>query len=114
MPETTLQKLIYNLAEVKDVINTEFTEFASTKKDSVVRPDVSVNEFFKQYDELFFQIPPSGSENSHLTLASKSLDYIGLSLEELQAEIDNLREENVSLKNQIITLSQIDIGTIEI
>lgn len=111
---TTLQKVIYDLAEVREVINTNFSEFASAKKDNVITPDMTVNEFFQQYDQLFYQIPVSGSDNSHLTLAVRSLDYVGLSLEDLQNEIDNLREENISLKSQILSLSQIDIGTIEV
>ncbi len=61
--------------------------------------------------ELFFDIPPTGSENSHLTLATRSLEYIGLSLDDLQNEISLLREENIDLKNQILLASQIELGT---
>jgi len=57
------------------------------------------------------EIPPSGSDQSHLALATRSLEYIGLSLEDLQLEIDTLREENINLKNQLLLASEIEIGT---
>jgi len=62
---------------------------------------------------LFFEIPPSGSDNSHLGLATKSLEYLGVSLDDLQAEIDSLRQENVELKNQILQATGLNPGEIE-
>ena len=62
---------------------------------------------------MFFEIPPSGSDNSHLGLATKSLEYLGVSLDDLQAEIDSLRQENVELKNQILQVTGLNPGEIE-
>ena len=62
---------------------------------------------------MFFEIPPSGSDNSHLGLATKSLEYLGVSLDDLQAEIDSLRQENVELKNQILQVTGLNPDEIE-
>ena len=74
---------------------------------------MTVDGFFNEYDVLFYEIPLSGSNNSHLELATRSLEYLGLSLEDLQNEITELRDENVNLKNQIMLSSQINIGTLK-
>ena len=75
--------------------------------------DLTVNEFFEQYNNLFFEIPPSGSDESHLGLATRSLEYLGVSIEDLQSEIDYLRQENVELKNQILQVTGLNPGEIE-
>ena len=72
---------------------------------------MTVDQFFNEYDILFYEIPKDGSDNSHLGLATRSLEYLDISLEDLQNEINELREENVNLQNQILLTSQINIGT---
>ena len=106
-----VQKTIYSLSDFNNVVNTSFTQLVKPTKDTKIQPDMTVPEFFNEYDILFYDIPPSGSDESHLALATRSLDYIGLSLEDLQLEIDNLREENINLKNQLLLASEIEIGT---
>ena len=74
---------------------------------------MTVEEFFGYYNSLFFEIPLSGSDNSHLGLVNKSLDYLDLSLDDLQSEIEYLRQENVELKNQILQSSKINPGDLQ-
>jgi hypothetical protein len=109
--QVKVQKTIYSLSDFNNVVNTSFTQLVKPTKDTQIQPDMSVPEFFNEYDILFYDIPPSGSDESHLALATRSLDYIGLSLEDLQLEIDTLREENINLKNQLLLASEIEIGT---
>ena len=107
-----IQKTIYS-NNINNVINTSFSQLVPPSIDTTATPDLTVQEFFDQYNVLFFDIPPSGSDESHLGLINKSLDYIGLSLDDMQAEIEYLRQENVELKNQILQSSKIDIGTFQ-
>jgi len=104
-----IKKTIYSNS-INNVIDTKFNQFIPPSTDNNVQPDLTVDQFFEQYNTLFFDIPPSGSDNTHLGLVNKSLDYIGLSLDELQSEIEYLRQENVELKNQILQTSKINIG----
>lgn len=106
-----VQKTIYSLSDFNNVVNTSFSQLVKPTKDTPVDPDMTISEFFNEYNILFYEIPPSGSDESHLSLANRSLDYIGLSLDDLQTEIDNLREENINLKNQLLLASEIEIGT---
>ena len=108
--QVKIQKTIYSLFDFNNVVDTEFTQLVKLTEDIPTQPDTTVPEFFTEYDTLFFEIPLSGSDESHLALATRSLDYLGLSLEDLQTEIDNLREENINLKNQLLIASEIEAG----
>ncbi len=109
--QVKVQKVIYSLQEFNNVVNTQFSQLAKPITEQQVDLDKTVAEFFDDYNTLFYDIPLSGSDESHLGLATRSLEYLGISLEDLQTEIDTLREENIDLKNQILVSSQINIGT---
>lgn len=106
-----IQKTIYSLQSFNNVVNTQFSQLFTPAKEIPINTDKTVSEFFNEYDVLFYDIPLSGSEDSHLGLATRSLEYLGMSLEDLQTEITELREENINLKNQILLASEINIGT---
>jgi hypothetical protein len=101
-----IKKTIYNNDNFKEIVNTSFTQLipapSSTDTGSGL---LSVQDFFQQYETLFFSIPLTGSINSHEYLAERSLNELGISLDSLYNELEGLRQENVSLKNQVITLS---------
>lgn len=106
-----IQKTIYSLQSFNNVVDTNFTQLVKqTIPASPVSIDKSINEFFSDYNNLFYDIPPSGSDESHLALATRSLEYLGVSLEDLQNEIDDLRQENVALKTQVVQLTNINVG----
>lgn len=112
--QVQIQKTIYSREQFENVVNTSFTELVPPSASlAPVIPDMSVSDFFNQYNTIFFDISLSGSEESHLGLATRSLEYLGLSLEDLQSEIDILRQENAELKNQIIQSSNLNPGDLE-
>ena len=109
-----IQKTIYSLDQFNNAVDTQFSQLVNKSTPDYVKPDVTVAEFFDQYNVLFYQIPPSGSDETHLGLATRSLEYLGLSLENLQSEIEYLRKENVELKNQIVQITNINPGTLDL
>jgi len=109
-----IEKTIYSLKDFNNTVDTNFRQLIRTQPTVVSTPETteqSITDFFEQYNALFFDIPLSGSDESHLELATRSLEYLGVSLDDLTTEISNLREENIGLKNQILLSSQVDIGT---
>lgn len=103
-----IRRRIFGKNTFTNVVDVSFKQLVppdGNPAEDVGNTDVTVQGFFNNYDTLFYDIPPSGSENSHLELVKKSGDYIGLNIENLEEEIRNLREENVSLKNQIFSLT---------
>jgi hypothetical protein len=111
--QVQIQKTIYGLQSFNNVVNTNFTQLirTTTVSNNTGSIEENIKDFFELYNSLFYEIPPSGSDDSHLGIATRSLEYLGVSLEDLTTEISNLREENVELKNQLLLISNTDIGT---
>ena len=110
--ELKLSKKLYNKSAYLNTINNSFTELLPVVPVSPV-DDVSVGEFFQIYDNLFYEIPKKGEVNSHEYLIKQSTDYIGAQdvSNEIQAlldEITSLREENLTLQQNIIDLTTDD------
>lgn len=103
-----IKRKIYGKNTFSNVVDTSFKQLVpqdGNPAENNNTDSATVPTFFNDYDTLFYDIPPSGSENSHLGLVRRSGDYIGINLDNLEEEIRNLREENVSLKNQIVSLT---------
>lgn len=100
-----VKRKIYGKNTFTNVVDVSFTQLVPPDPVDITQTPANVDKFFSDYDTLFYDIPPSGSEFSHTELVKRSSEYIGLSIEELEEEIRNLREENVSLKNQIVSLT---------
>jgi hypothetical protein len=103
-----IKRKIYGKNTFTNVVDVTFKQLVpqdGNPAEEGVTGATTVVQFFNDYDTLFYDIPASGSENSHLEIVKRSGDYIGIDFENLEEEIRNLREENVSLKNQIVTLT---------
>ena len=106
-----LTNTIYNKNQYQKVIDTSFTQLIPTQTSaSVVLPTISVADFFQNYQQIFFQIPKFGNTNSHEYLIKTSQEYIGSSntindetIQALIDEISQLRQENLTLQQQLIS-----------
>jgi hypothetical protein len=100
----------YNRNQLNQTVNTSFTQLGVNDTDiSVTGPSISVDQFFTEYENLFYQIPKLGEINSHEFLVKKSSEYIGAvstneEVEALLREITSLRQENLELQQTIITI----------
>lgn len=100
----------YNKNQLNQAVNTQFTQLGVAATETVVTdPTISVNQFFNEYETLFYQIPKLGETNSHEYLVKKSSEYIGAvstneEVEALLQEITSLRQENLDLQQTILTL----------
>ncbi len=98
-----LVKKIYGANTYPKIINTAFTELVSTQTETE-EVSMNVDELFQQYERLFFDIPISGSINSHSYMVERSTQYIGGSVEDQEKRA--LIEEINSLRQQLLDLSQ--------
>lgn len=103
--EVNVRRTIFGKSTYQNVIDTKFNQLVPKSPLIQETPIVSIDDFFNSYDELFYNIPTSGSNKSHLELVNKSSDYLGISFEDLNSEIQELRNENVALKSQLYTLT---------
>jgi hypothetical protein len=108
--QINLNKVVYAKTQYERVIDTSFTQLVEPEPVSPLSiPSISVAEFFSNYQEIFYQIPKFGNVNSHEYLIKTSQIYIGenqIDNETIQAlveEITQLRQENLTLQQQIIS-----------
>jgi hypothetical protein len=106
--ELQLSKKLYDKSAYLNTINNQFTELVPSTPEGVSVP--TTEEFFELYNELFYEIPKEGEINSHEYLIKQSTDYIGSQVitEDIQAlldEITSLREENLTLQQNIVDLT---------
>lgn len=103
MANVELVKEIYGVNTYTKAVDTSFTELIAPTVE-VTGSIVTVDQFFQYYDDLFFDIPVSGSINSHTYLVERSQQYIGGSV--IDNEKQALIEEINSLRQQLLDLNQ--------
>jgi hypothetical protein len=109
--QVKIERIVYGKNSYSNVIETDFQQLVPTPSSISETPIIDVKEFFQYYDQLFYDIPSSGSYSgslglSHLDIINRSSEYIGISIQDLEQEIINLRSENVALQRQIFTITQ--------
>tara|TARA_Y100001972_G_scaffold56560_1_gene69567 strand:- start:12783 stop:13118 length:336 start_codon:yes stop_codon:yes gene_type:complete len=109
MGKLDLHKKVYNKEEYKKIIDTSFKEFGVKSIQEQIEDLPTVEDFFKMYNELFYEIPEKGEEGSHEFLIKSSSEYINFDennelIEALQAEIGELREELLEAQKQIFNI----------
>ncbi|MDB4343383.1 hypothetical protein OAA15_00020 [bacterium] len=95
-------KKVYNNQTYKNVIDTEFSQLIQPVT-SIEEDQITVSEFFKLYEELFFDIDKLGDKESHKFLINQSIQYLGD--EYTNPLIDELQREITALKEQILNSS---------
>lgn len=93
------KKTIYS-KDINKVVDTGFNIAVNINSTETVTAVPTVNEFFENYDILFYEIPLTGS-NSHTTLVERSSEYLGLDLNLLLEQLNFLQQQNQQLQQQI-------------
>ena len=96
MSQISIQKQVFDKDTFEKVVDTQFSQLINAQALDITAP-MTVDEFFKLYEEIFYQIPKEGDINSHRYILEKEADYLGVNLdnEDIQAlldEITNLRQ----------------------
>lgn len=107
MEQVDLNKQVFVDSEYKKVIDTSFAQLATSASPNVLPPSISIEEFFQNYNDIFFQIPKLGVTNSHEYLVKTSSEYINANLinNDIQAlieEINSLQKQNLELNQQLV------------
>jgi hypothetical protein len=97
-----IQRTVFSKVSYPKVVDTTFRELtADTTNTDQFR---TVDYFFQLYDDLFYEIPPTGEAGSHEFLIKQSSDYIGV--EGRSSDVDALIEEINELKRQLLEANQ--------
>ena len=105
MSEIQIKRTVANKQEFSKVTGSEFSTFTQQEGTDLL----TVEEFFAEYDRLFYDIPAEGEANSHSYLASRSgeqanLETLTQDIQPLLDEIANLRERLLDANTTIASL----------
>lgn len=102
-----LNKSVFNKEDFLKTVDTSFSQLVPppTEEEEIF----TVDQFFEEYEKLFFEIPKEGEVNSHEYLAQRSGEYASFEQvnEEIQAlldEIAELRQSNLDLQQEVFDL----------
>lgn len=98
-----LRKQVFGKSEYLKTIDISFRELGVRTVAETLEDEPNIEEFFAQYNSLFYDIPAQGETNSHQFLVEQSGEYINYNdqteeIQALRAEIANLRRENLNLQ----------------
>ena len=111
METISLNKKVYAKNQYEKVIDTNFSQLATSPSPTAApSPTISVEEFFQNYNQIFFQIPKTGETNSHEYLIKTSSEYVGSTqvnndIQALIDEINSLQQTNLELNQQLVNLA---------
>ena len=99
MSQIPIEKIVFNKNDFNKVVNTQFNQLLNNQP-TVETPVVTVDDFFKLYEDLFYQISKEGDINSHRYILQKEADYLGVIIN--QDDIQALLDEITSLRQQVL------------
>lgn len=104
--DINIQKTVFSTTEFNKVVDTGFSTF--------IQPLPAQNrdtpeELFRLYNELYYTIDVMGDKNSHEYLVRKSSELLNFNattqdIQPLLDEIAQLRQQNLDLNQQIVTI----------
>tara|TARA_R110002074_G_scaffold5988_3_gene28385 strand:- start:1281 stop:1745 length:465 start_codon:yes stop_codon:yes gene_type:complete len=113
---------VFNKDQYKQVIDTNFSQLGVASVSASAEDTISVEEFFGNYNSIFYDIPPNGETNSHEFLVRESGQYINFDqiadeILALQEEIAGLRKELLAEQIKVIELESgvsVDTGSLDL
>tara|TARA_Y100000592_G_C5476323_1_gene322478 strand:- start:1523 stop:1870 length:348 start_codon:yes stop_codon:yes gene_type:complete len=96
--QVNLNKKVFNKTQYEKTIDTSFSQLGVKPIPEQIDEQPTTQEFFNMYNQLFYEIPEIGENNSHEYLIKTSSEYINFNendelIKALQEEIADLREE---------------------
>lgn len=109
--EVKLVKEVYGRNTFTRVVDTSFSElYNPAPAPAAIPQQITVDEFFDLYNELFFEIPATGEINSHEYLVARSTEYLGGGVltdneKAYIEEINSLRQQLLEANANFLSLS---------
>lgn len=101
-----IQKTVYQKDAFGKVVDSSFSTF---KQPDATPIGITVDEFFKNYEDLYLEIPINGDEKSHEYLHQRSGELLSIQdalvdIQPLLDEIAELRQQLLDAQNELIDL----------
>lgn len=106
--DVQIKKTVFKKDEFGKVIDRNFKTFSQPIP---IEQQRTVEEFFEDYENLYYEIPPEGESQSHQYLIARSTELVDFDKD--TSEIQPLLDEIAQLREQILGYQQqlIDANT---
>jgi len=103
-----IRKTVFNKDHINKVVKREFTTFTQPVPEDA---QLTIEDFFALYEELFYEIPINGEAGTHEYLILRSSELYKLEdstadIQPLLDEITNLRAQIIDNESEIIALQE--------
>lgn len=99
--EIKIQKTVYKKDDYGKVVDRTFNSFVQNEETTVIK---TVDNFFRDYEELYLEIPIEGDEKSHRYLYDRSGEL--LDIQNALTDIQPLLDEIAELRQQLLEANQ--------
>jgi len=99
MSQIPIQKTVFSKDSYSRLIDTQFSQLLNQGTVETT-PSFTVDDYFRLYNQLFYQIPREGDTNSHMAILKREADYLGINIS--QDDIQALLDEITSLRQQLL------------
>ena len=108
-----LKNKVYSKEQLDKVVDREFSFFTEDQEE--LDQPITVEEFFTAYEDLYYEIPLKGENQSHSYLSQRSSELIDFEkdttdIQPLLDEIAILRQQLLTSQEEIIELRNTQIG----
>ncbi|HEX5186902.1 MAG TPA: hypothetical protein VFV86_08435 [Nitrososphaeraceae archaeon] len=87
-------------SEFNQVVDTEFRQLINNQP-SETQAVLTIDDFFKHYEDLFYEIPKEGEINSHQYILRKTIEHLGVKLAD-DIDVQALLDEITSLRQELL------------
>lgn len=108
MAKINLESLVVGREEFDRIVDRKFYEL--TNDEEVINLSRTIEQFFQDYEDLYYQIPTEGNIASHQYLVNMSSKMFPIiqdqsDIQPLLDEIANLRAQNLKIQQELVTLT---------
>jgi hypothetical protein len=98
MSQIPIQKQVFG-KDFSKVIDVEFKQLLQKTTDN--NNEITIDEFFNLYEELFYQIPKEGESHSHRYILTRTVDHLGVRLAD-DTDVQALLQEITELRQELL------------
>lgn len=92
-----IDKNFINKEDLFKIINNKFSQFSIEDN---LNENISIEDFFKIYEDIFYVIPKEGDQ-SHRYILNKTSEYLGIQINNEEINIQSLLDEITSLRQEL-------------
>ena len=102
MSKISVEKKVFG-KDFSRVVDIEFHQLLNNNNE--LKPQITIEEFFQEFEDLFYQIPKEGDSDSHRYILRRVAEYLGAKLAD-ETDVNALLDEITSLRQELLDIEK--------